>query len=639
MKEIVGISIEPENDLMMGKTEAHILGIALSDGEKFIEFKSVKELFRFISNGVAGRIKRIVSSDLRRDGEFILSYMMNDGFKPIVKKEFNIEEKNLPDWAKDKWAWANKEELREKEFTIYITERGGWYDIIFRYKKKIFEIFDLSKMIPGELGELSENLLGKRVDDFSPYDISVASNFNPRILVNRATAIINIFNFARSNGMEKDTIGMNCLSFFTETLARGWKTFKSIYPNLYEIKIDSVVARNVGDYVRRAYGGGFLYLNEKFRNKRSESGFMIDVSSLYTSRMHSQSGEVYPQGQPEYGIGECKPRYGEICFQAIYCEFRIKDGKLPFIKVQNSYLYPGGMNLESSDYWCVDGWRRNRILMVLKFEELQLFLNHYEIIYMEYVDYVKFNGRCGIYDAYIDRWWEKKINAANKSERFIAKLYQNNLPGKFASAREGAFRFPEIDNSGEVYFKEMQSLNPHPGYIAVGACVLSNARVFQIKNCQKVHDDGKFIYSDTDCIFGIGSIPEYLDVAQDKLGAYKIEGFFDWCYMQKPKRYIAKMMDGAGDIISRSGNTFKFSAAGLSDRGKALFLASMGEPPLGVKNLTYLEKKFICEERTVEDFKEGLTIPGQRMARRVKGGIVYEENEFTIIGGEKNGIL
>lgn len=638
MDGIVGISIIPENDLKMGKEEARILCVAISDGIKQISFRSVGELFNFIGMK-ENKIKRIVSSDLRRDGEFILAYMLQDEFVPVVRKEFEIENEKLPEWARDRWRWGHKEELRDKNFSTYISSRGIWYDIVFRFKKRIFEIIDLSKMCPGGLEQLSENFLGEKINDFSPNDICTSGNYDNNSAEVRAKAIIDIYKLAKKSGMEKDTIGMNCLSGFVSTLPNGWKSFKNRYPNLYEVKIDSHVAKNAGDYVRLAYGGGFLYLPEEFENKKIEDGFIIDVSSLYTSRMHSKSFEIYPQGLPRYGAGKWNAQRGFIGFQAIYCEFQLKEGMLPFIKIQNSYLYPRGKNLERSSYKCNGEWRRNRIVMVFEWKELQLFFKHYDVFYLEYIDYLEFVGTCGIYDEYINEWWEKKLHAENKSERFIAKLYQNNLPGKFASAREGEFRVPRLDESGTLFFDDKLSLNPNPGYIAVGATCLANTRRFQIENCQRVHEDGKFLYSDTDCIFGSGEIPKYLEVANDILGAYKIEGYFEWCYFQKQKRYIAKMKNGEGDIISRTGNTFKFSCAGLSERGKALFLASIGEPPYGIKNLTNLEKEFIGNIREVEDFTEGISIPGQRIAKRVKGGIVYEESTFTILGRDSIGIL
>lgn len=635
MRDIIGISILHENVPDKLRQKVNILKIGISDGEKNFSFDDFNELFGFFK--VSKWRGKIVSANLRRDGEFIISYMMNNGFKPAIKKEYEDDLGKLNHY-KDKFKWAPLELMQERDFKMFVTDKGAWYSITFKYKKKVYHIVDLMKLGANTLGELSESFLGIRVDDFSEYDVVEKDIFNDSMIVEaRAKAAVLVYRklIAVTDGY--DTIGMNCLrQFVDDTFSRGWKGFRINYPNLYEIKLSESWADNAGEYIRMAYGGGYMYLNKKYLNRKSGKGFYIDVSSLYTSRMHSKSGEIYPVGIPEYGEGKCENPFGHVVFQTIECEFNLRQGKIPFIKIHNTFLYPHGVNLKTSDYYCVAGRRRHRVKLTLKWEELLLFFEHYDVRGLMYVDYVRFRARAGIFDFYIDRWWDKKVNAKNNAERYIAKLYQNNLPGKFASSDDIIFRVPR-EHNGLIGYDEKRGINHYPGYIAVGASVLSNSRVFQIKNCQKVYDEGRLIYSDTDCIFGEGEIPEYLDVDNNKLGAYKIEGKFEWAYFNGMKRYIAKMEEGEG-IESLSGSKFKFSAAGLSERGKKLFLASIGEPPRdSVRNLTFKEKKFICEGRKVEDFNCGISIPGQRTARRVEGGIIYEEGFFTIL--EKEGMI
>lgn len=632
MEDIIGISILCENQPDKLSLKANILKIGISDGKKNLSFDNFDELFGFFK--VSKWRGKIVSANLRRDGEFIISYMMNNGFKPAICKERDDDLGKIK-YYHDKFKWKSLELMNERDFRMFVTDKGAWYNITLKYKKRVYYIIDLMKLGANTLGELSEAFLGIRIDDFSEYEVVEKDIFKDSMIVEaRAKAAVLVYRKLISSTGGYDTIGMNCLKqFVDDTFCRGWKGFRIEYPNLYEIKLEGSWANNVGEYIRQAYGGGYMYINKKYLNRKTGKGFHIDVSSLYTSRMHSRSGEIYPVGVPKYGEGKCEDSFGHVVFQTIECEFNLKKGKIPFVKIHNTFLYPHGVNLKTSDYYCIAGRRRHRVRLTFKWEELILFLEHYDVRGLIYVDYVKFRARMGVFDFYIDRWWNEKINAKSKAERYIAKLYQNNLPGKFASSDDIIFRVPRIHEK-LIGYDEKKGVNNYPGYIAVGASVLSNSRVFQIRNCQKVYEEGRLIYSDTDCIFGEGEIPEYLEVDNSKLGAYKIEGKFEWAYFNGMKRYIAKMEEGEG-IESLSGSKFKFSAAGLSERGKKLFLASIGEPPKdSIKNLTFKEKEFICEKRRIEDFNCGISIPGQRVAKRVEGGLIYEEGFFTILAKE-----
>lgn len=67
--------------------------------------------------------------------------------------------------------------------------------------------------------------------------------------------------------------------------------------------------------------------------------------------------------------------------------------------------------------------------------DLALFLEHYNVYNIEYHSGWKFRQKTGMFDEYIDYWANVKIDAekqGNSALREIAKLYLNNLYGKFS---------------------------------------------------------------------------------------------------------------------------------------------------------------------------------------------------------------
>ena len=69
----------------------------------------------------------------------------------------------------------------------------------------------------------------------------------------------------------------------------------------------------------------------------------------------------------------------------------------------------------------------------------------------------------------------------------------------------------------------------------------------------------------------------------------------------------------------------------MSETCKLLFRESLGEKIIKDKNkLTNEEKNFLKKERTLQDFKLGLKIPGKLMPKQIKGGTLLVKTDFTM---------
>ena len=51
---------------------------------------------------------------------------------------------------------------------------------------------------------------------------------------------------------------------------------------------------------------------------------------------------------------------------------------------------------------------------------------------------------------------------------------------------------------------------------------------------------------------------------------------------------------------------------------------------LSDSNLTPEEIAFLSKTRTFKDFKTGLTVPGKLLPRRIKGGVLLVDTDFTM---------
>lgn len=85
--------------------------------------------------------------------------------------------------------------------------------------------------------------------------------------------------------------------------------YKDLFPDLYKIEIDEKIYgyKNAGEYIRKSYRGGWCYYVKGKENKLHYNGVTADVNSLYPSVMSSESGSVYPVGEPTFWSGNYIP--------------------------------------------------------------------------------------------------------------------------------------------------------------------------------------------------------------------------------------------------------------------------------------------------------------------------------------------
>ena len=67
----------------------------------------------------------------------------------------------------------------------------------------------------------------------------------------------------------------------------------------------------------------------------------------------------------------------------------------------------------------------------------------------------------------------------------------------------------------------------------------------------------------------------------------------------------------------------------MPDRCKDLFELSMHDD-IDISEYGKEEQEFLKTRRTIEDFKEGLCVPGKLLPKRIKGGIVLKDTTYEM---------
>lgn len=339
-------------------------------------------------------------------------------------------------------------------------------------------------------------------------------------------------------------------------------------------------------------------MNPIYKEKELKNIIVIDANSLYPYIMRNM---FLPYGEPVYFEGQ----YKKECLYSLYVQmiscrsFKLKKNKLPTIQLKHR------MEFLSNEY-IVEYKEDERVCLMLTNIDLKLFLDNYEVEGLRYLYGYKFKEVKGIFNNYIDKWYARKNEAImfdNKGQKTIAKLMLNSLSGKFASAVEYKNKIPYIAEDNCVHYKTTDTKERAGIYAPTSIFITAYGRYIIVKTAEKIREYGlkkygidSWIYSDTDschCLLTEEDLKEIVEIDKFKLGAWKIETRAEEGKYLKQKCYILK-----------ENNQIKAHCSGMN--------------------------KTCYSHIEWEKFKTGYTIPGNLKKKRVKGGIILIESDFTL---------
>lgn len=514
--------------------------------------------------------------NLKFDGEFLLHWLFDNGFTHVTEK---VQTKN---------GTMRTRALQSKEFSTLIADNGMFYcfEVCFERKgKKVnrVKIIDSLKILNFSVEEVAEafNLPLQKgsVDYEKPRPVGYEPTPEEWDYVGGDAKIMAMaLNGLFKEGLTKMTAGSNALSGFKGTLTK--RQFQYLFPVL-PIEMDS--------YIRKSYKGGFCYVNPLYKGKDVGEGLVYDVNSMYPWVMRERE---LPCGVPVpfKGKYEYDPIY-KLYVCHIRCMFELKPNMIPTIQVKKSRLFQETEWLKNSNGEDVDLYLTNI--------DLDLFLEHYNVYNIEYIDGMKFRTQLGTFNQHIDYWMEQKNKAkkdGNATMKNIAKLMLNSLYGKFGTNPETAQKIPEkID--GIMHYKVSEKEFKEPIYIPLATFVTAYARARVIDGAQAAGE--RFLYADTDSLHILGTEElTGIDIDSYKLGAWDKESVFEKARYLSQKTYIEYIYNKQG--IPEP----KCTCAGLPKTGRAL--------------------------ADWDTFRYGATFPGKLMPKHVIGGVVLVPEYFTI---------
>jgi len=501
--------------------------------------------------------------NLKFDGEFIISWLFNHGFT----------------WVKD------KRDLKSRTFTTLISDKGAFFsmEIVFKRKSKHVQklkIYDSLKLLPFSVAEIAKGFHLPMAKGEIDYRKERPVGYVPSVdewayIKNDVVIVARALRTLLAQGLDKMTIGSNALQSFKDSIPN----FEALFPQPH-----------YDADVRQSYRGGFTYLNPRYANKQVGAGIVLDVNSLYPSVMKNCP---MPFGEPIYFEGQYKedPLYN-LYVVMLTCNFDLKSDHIPTIQIKNSLAFVPTEYLTSSD--------GDDVTLVLTSVDLKLFFEHYDVTNIEWEGGYKFKSTIGIFDTYINKWSEVKINSkkeGNAAMYILAKLMLNNLYGKFALNPNTHSKIPSLVNGVVKY-----TLGPEEKrdaiYIPVGSFITAWARDKTIRAAQDLFD--RFIYADTDSLHLEGTeLPTDLMIDDTELGAWKWEGKFNKARYIRAKTYIEMISDPHQDDYK-----MKVTCAGM--------------PKTCYGNVTF------------SNFRPGARYSGKLVPKHVKGGIVLKDVDFTI---------
>lgn len=563
--------------------------------------------------------------NLKFDGNFWLYYLIHDlGWKQATHKD----EDGTIDWD-SRW------DLMNNEFEYMISDKGQWYSITMKVNNYIIQLRDSLKLLPFSVQAIGKAFQTKHQKLSMEYKglRYAGCEITPeeqKYIANDVLVVKEALEIMFSQGNNKMTIGSCCMAEYKAIT--GPFQYESWFPNVYDVPIDKDLhgESNAGDWIRHSYKGGWCYLVKGKENHIYTNGIVADVNSLYPSMMSSESGNRYPVGMPHFWAGNFIPKEAQINDRYFFIRFKtkfyLKHNMLPFIQIKGSWLYKGTEMLETSDvlnpkdgkyydkYYDKNGKLQDiTVILTLTCIDYKLFREHYDVKDFEILDGCWFDTEIGIFDTYVDKYKEIKMNSKG-AMRTLAKLFLNNLYGKMATNTNSSFKMAYMKDDGSIGFDTIEQNHKKPAYIPVGSAITSYARNFTIRAAQANYygpNKAGFIYADTDSI--------HCDLSADKIKGikvddrafccWKLESSWDRAVFVRQKTYEEHVvMENLKPIDEPYWN---LKCAGMPNRCKKRYLKEH-------------------EGRELEDFHVGLKVHGKLIPKRIRGGVLLVETDYEM---------
>lgn len=476
---------------------------------------TMQSFMRFLSRG---NVTEAYFHNLGFDGKFIIDYLLRCGYEHSTER--------FP---------------RREEFTTLISSKGKFYQIAVRFSNGVNVVFkDSLKLFPMPVRDIAKTfglpIAKGDLDYLTPREVGHVLTDEEISYIKRDVQIV-AYALAQNleQNMDKMTIGANAMSFFKQQF--GKKAFKAYFPTI-TLEADADI--------RKAYRGGYTYVEPKFAGVKVGRGISVDYNSMYPSVMKKYP---YPVGAPVMFHGRYE-NDGEhpLYVQRMVCEFRLKPEGLPMIQLKGGWYGMHEYVRETVE----------PVVITVTSVDWEIMRRMYDVDVLSWEGGYKFAAREHLFDEYIDYWGHVK-EASTGGMRMLAKLMLNNLYGKFATNPDVTAQIPVLvgDEEPVTYVLDDPEMRD-PVYLPVGVFCTAYARrelMFAILDNRE-----RFVYCDTDSMHLLGTeLPDNIPIDDKKLMHWKVEGEFAHAKHLRTKAYV-------WDLNGK----FSVTCAGMPDSVKAL---------------------------------------------------------------------
>lgn len=460
------------------------------DIDSFLEFLS------------SGRVKKIWFHNLKFDGSFILNRILQLG-----------------------WTESPRNVKGINTYSHIITGEGQWMVLNLRFSTGtsnksrknncVVKICDSLKKFPGFSLEQIAKIYGIKgksslYTGYRPSDYVVTEEDIERVRGDTRilkTAMEDLFN----RGMTALTMSGDAMRMYQTTISK--KTFDTLFPKL-SLEMDAVL--------RKAYKGGWTYVNPIWTCETVQGVKVYDVNSMYPWAMYNCP---LPYGKPF--ISKKEPPEGVLFIIECSCAFDLREGCFPSIQLKGNMRYGETEYLAHSD-GVTD--------LVLTSVDWELFKENYDITALTVKRYICFKSAVGMFKDYIDYWMAVKEKASAEGDsatKATAKRMLNSLYGKFGMNPHKTSKVAHLEDG--VLRWEMDEEDGDGGYVPVAAFITAYGRARIIRSAQLYGD--AFVYADTDSVHVL-SEEHLLEEHPTRLGAFKLESESEYGKYLRPKTYI-----------------------------------------------------------------------------------------------------
>ena len=563
--------------------------------------------------------------NLKFDGSFLLNFMLSqDNFKQATYQDRHGD-----------WHFKKSDELKNGEFSYMISDMGQWYEISLRQHGHLITFRDSLKLLPFSVAKIGKDFGTKHQKTSIEYTGErhaggIITEEERQYIANDVLVMAEALQIFFKLAENKPTIGACCIHDYRKmTKKEDWE---ANFPDMYDEHIDPKIfgAENADQYIRKSYKGGWVYVVEGKENKIFTDGVTADVNSLYPSMMSSQSGNFYPVGAPRFYKGDTIPKQyldksKYYYFIRIRTRFYLKEGKLPFIVINGSWRYPSRTPLKSSDVLDENGEyceyirtesgeiEDTSVVLTLTCTDWELLQEHYNLIDCRILDYCVFKSKIGIFDTYIDKY--SKIKKESKgAKRQIAKLFLNNLYGKFGSKDKGKKRIPKLTTE-DTLILELGKEEELPVYYLPVAMAVTSFSHLLIDNAIIETGVENFVYCDTDSVHTLSDLPNEL-IDNKELGKFKLEGIETISKYVRQKCYCYKEYNK-----KKQDYEYIITCAGMTDGIKNYLIRMYQDDVFNVFNVG------LCVDSNSKDIK-----PNELKLRpkQVVGGTILVPTQFSL---------